>query len=995
MFVVVVNVSEEVNRQASEERFATGDMYTRLNNISIRAEHRIGTWNVRGLLKPGKLSIVEKEMENHKLSILGISETHMRGKGHFKTAMGNTMYFSGTPDSSLHGVGIVVPSKLNCCVLGYNPVSERIVTLKLNTRPCALNIVQIYAPTSQCSDEEIDEFYGTLGDTLNKLPNREVTLILGDWNAKVGNSDSDSELRHVVGGYGLGERNERGTRFLDFCIDRKLSILNTFFQHHPRRLYTWKSPGDKYRNQIDYVLINTRWKTSITNVKTFPGAECGSDHNLLVAKLNIRLKAPRKYPPPKPRQLGTTEKGTFQQVLEAKLKEDPCTSEQDANSQWEHLKTHINNTLSNFMNSRNPESKKKIWISDSTWELIERRKEIKIKGLQNPDVVAEYSKLCKSIDRHCRRDKNCFLQNVCTDIEQHSVKFQTADLFKKVRLLSRQVKPKIWVVEDEDGKLLHDFNDIADRWRRYCEELYWDDQRNSVSSPDWNSLTLEPNILRSEITSALHHIKPNKAPGPDDITAEILKSLGDTAINSLHTICNKIWTTGVWPRDWTETVILPLHKKGSTRNCSNYRTLSLMSHASKILLHILNNRIRYYLNWQIPQEQAGFVKGKGTREQILNVRQLVEKAYEYNTPVIMCFVDFSKAFDCVKWNKLWTVLQELGVPYHLIALLQMLYVHTQAKVKIDRTISNPLNLGKGVRQGCILSPILFNVYGEYIMRLTCNDWNGGVRIGGIKVTNLRYADDTTLIASSEEEMHRLLRRMEVASAGLGLSINKSKTKLMVVDRTNQLDLRGLLDLQIVENFIYLGSNICNNGSCEGEIRRRIGMAKSAMSQLQRIWRDRKISIKTKIKLVRTLIFSIFLYGAETWTIKSADRNRIDAFEMWCWRKMLQIPWTAHRTNVSILKQLHIQTRLSTTCLKRVLEYFDHIARKDNDNLERLMITGKIEGKRPRGRSPIRWSDQIRTSLGITFKDALKGAENRKRWRDIIRKALSGGHDPQH
>ncbi|XP_072934917.1 uncharacterized protein [Epargyreus clarus] len=642
--------------------------------------------------------------------------------------------------------------------------------------------------------------------------------------------------------------------------------------------------------------------------------------------------APKKYPPFLPRQLGPSETSVFQHNVEQKLKENPPDPQTDSNAHWEHLKGHINETVKEITKDRKPDRKKKSWITEQTWELIQQRKNSKVKGLQNNDRKKEYLCLSKMIDRHCRRDKNRYLESICNDIEQHSRKFQIADLFKKVRLLSKKFKAKTWVIEDESGHPVHDLNEIVKRWRRYCKELYNDDQDDTSITPDWNLLKLEPRILRSDVTSALNKLKLKKAPGPDNISSEILKC-----------------------------------------------------------------RIRYYLDWQIPQEQAGFVKGKGTREQILNMRQLIEKAYEYNTPVIMCFVDFSKAFDCVRWSKLWTILNELGVPHHLVTLLQMLYVKTQATVKVDNITSRPLNLGKGVRQGCILSPILFNVYGEYVMRQICDDWSGGVSIGGVRITNLRYADDTTLIASSEEEMCALLDRMEKKSAELGLSINKSKTKVMVVDRANKLELRGLLGLQIVENFIYLGSDISSNGSCEGEIRRRISMAKNAMSQLQTIWKDRNISTRTKTKLVRTLVFSIFMYGTETWTLKAADRKRIDAFEMWCWRKMLRIPWIAHRTNVSILKQLSIRTRLSTICLQRILEYFGHIARKSGDNLEKLMVTGKIEGKRPRGRSPIRWSDQVRTSLHTSVHDAMQTAENRSKWRDIIRTVLNtnhGGHDPQ-
>ncbi|XP_062527082.1 uncharacterized protein LOC134199679 [Bombyx mori] len=135
------------------------------------------------------------------------------------------------------------------------------------------------------------------------------------------------------------------------------------------------------------------------------------------------------------------------------------------------------------------------------------------------------------------------------------------------------------------------------------------------------------------------------------------------------------------------------------------------------------------------------------------------------------------------------------------------------------------------------------------MRWTCENWDGGITVGGVKITNLRYADDTTLLAANESEMVALLDRMERISKEMGLSINKSKTKVMVVDRSGKLELTGALDLEIVDNFNYLGSNISNNGSCEREVRRRIGMAKSAMTQLGKIWRDRNISVKTKTKLI--------------------------------------------------------------------------------------------------------------------------------------------------
>ncbi|KAL0810291.1 hypothetical protein ABMA28_010450 [Loxostege sticticalis] len=267
---------------------------TKNEQLTMREEHRIGTWNVRGLLMTGKLNMVDREVEKCHISILGVSETHMRGQGHFNTASGNTVYFSGSDDTSVTGVGILLPKHMNKYVLGYNPISDRIITMRINAKPNVLNIVQIYAPTAKAPDSVIDAFYESLVATLGKIPKREVTIILGDWNAKVGNTTNDDHIRSTVGRFGLGDRNDRGQRLIEFCIEMNLCITNTQFQHHPRRLYTWTSPGGRYKNQIDYILVGSRWKSSVRNVKTYPGAECGSDHRLLIMKFALRLKAPKK-----------------------------------------------------------------------------------------------------------------------------------------------------------------------------------------------------------------------------------------------------------------------------------------------------------------------------------------------------------------------------------------------------------------------------------------------------------------------------------------------------------------------------------------------------------------------------------------------------------------------------------------------------------------------------------------------------------------------------
>ena len=319
--------------------------------------------------------------------------------------------------------------------------------------------------------------------------------------------------------------------------------------------------------------------------------------------------------------------------------------------------------------------------------------------------------------------------------------------------------------------------------KNYCEDLYASQELNvssSESDADDSPDEDEPSILLSEVQNAIHHLKCNKSPGPDEIPAELLKFADDSGAIIIHRLCNRIWETKTWPAQWKQSAFLTLPKKGDTSDCKNNRTIALISHLSKILLHILNERLRPILERELPPEQASFRRGRGTRDHIANMRQILEKSREFNRKVYFCFIDYAKAFDCVRHSKLWMALREMGVPNHLIKLISNLYDNQQACVHTDKGDSDWFGIGQGVRQGCILSPSLFNLYAEYIMRRALADWNRGLSVGGRNISNLRYADDTTLLATSSSDLEELLLKVKAESESLGLKLNVSKTKIMIV-----------------------------------------------------------------------------------------------------------------------------------------------------------------------------------------------------------------------
>ena len=219
--------------------------------------------------------------------------------------------------------------------------------------------------------------------------------------------------------------------------------------------------------------------------------------------------------------------------------------------------------------------------------------------------------------------------------------------------------------------------------------------------------------MECEVKWVLGVITMNKASGGDRIPVELFQILKDDALKVLHSICQQIWKTQQWPQDWKSSVFIPIPKKGNAKECSNYHTIALISHASKVMLKILHARLQQYMNHELLDVQTGFRKGRGTRGQIASIHWIIEKAREFQKNI--CFTDYAKAFDCVDHNSLWKILQEMGIPDHLTSLLRNLYARQEATIRTRHGTTDWFQIGKGVHQGCVLSLCLFNFYVEYIM----------------------------------------------------------------------------------------------------------------------------------------------------------------------------------------------------------------------------------------------------------------------------------------
>ena len=220
------------------------------------------------------------------------------------------------------------------------------------------------------------------------------------------------------------------------------------------------------------------------------------------------------------------------------------------------------------------------------------------------------------------------------------------------------------------------------------------------------------------------------------------------------------------------------------------------------MLKILQARLQQYTNRELPDVQAGFRKGRGTRDQTANIHWITEKAREFQKNIYFCLIGYAKAFDSVDHKKLWKILKEMGIPDLVTSLLINLYAGQEATIRTGHGTTDWFQIVKGERQGCILSPCLFNLYAEYIVRSAgLEEAQTGIKIAGRNINNFRYADDTTLMAESEEELKSLLMKGKEESEKVGLKLNTQKTKIMASGPITSWEIDGET-VETVADFIF-------------------------------------------------------------------------------------------------------------------------------------------------------------------------------------------------
>jgi Reverse transcriptase (RNA-dependent DNA polymerase) len=329
---------------------------------------------------------------------------------------------------------------------------------------------------------------------------------------------------------------------------------------------------------------------------------------------------------------------------------------------------------------------------------------------------------------------------------------------------------------------------------------------------------------------------------------------------------------------------------------------------------------------------------------------------------------------------LMEVLKDIGVDWRDRRLIANLYMGQIAVVRTDDGETEPIMVGRGTRQGCPLSPVLFNIYDEAMAREAFDNIKEGVKIGGKLIKEVRFADDKGVLASTEKGLQRLITSLDKVATNYGMKISIKKTKVMLISRRGTEELNIMLNdnkLEQVTHFKYLGGEIVQDGRSSTEIKKRIAMGKDAFNK-RKVLLTKSLDLQLKKRIVKSTIWSVVLYACETWTLTKQDIKRIEAFEMWIWRRIQKISWTDRVTNEEVLRRVNEKRCIIEQIMKRQRNWIGHVLR--GNSLLRETIEGRIKGKCLRGRPRQKMLDNILN--GHTYANIKKIAQDRLRWKRL-------------
>src|SRR5277367_5522719 len=822
--------------QSQHNTLEASTMKIRAKKLRVVQNMYVGTYNVRSLLGEDRLVELEEELKAIKWDIIGLSETRRHGENIQKLVSGNILYTIGHANKSQAGVDFIVHKDMAGNVIEFRSASERVAMLvvKINSK-YPIKVIQVYAPTSAYDDEIVEEMYDEI-NTLMDSVKTHYTMVIGDFNAKIGTRKIGED--NIMGKSGIGERNERGERLIEFATSRKLYIANSKFPKKSSRKWTWKSPDGSVKNEIDFIMTNR--SNTIEDLTVLNRVNTGSDHRLVRCKVNFNTRIERaKLVKPRNFQIDYQQLKAQQRKFQIELRNRFGTlkvEDEDIDKYNHDLVATVKTTA--YSLAKKIKSSKADKISEATKAMLKTRREMKQDATKYGKI--EYTELCKTLRKKMKNEIRSY------NVQLIQEALTTGRGLKAAQLKTKEGRSLMVAIKTKDGSITTNRDSIVERCAEFYKELY-SSTADRYTAP--NATVTDdpiPEVLSWEVQYAIKQMKNNKAPGDDGIVIDIIKEGGQELYHHIAKLFTNCLSKHKTPEAWDNAIIILLHKKGDIKDINNYRPISLLSHMSKLFGKVIKNRIEKQLDFNQAGEQAGFRSGFSTTNHLQVITQLIEKTNEYEMPMYFAFVDYEKAFDSVEHIGIMEALTQHQINKVYVETLSNAYNNATSLIKLDKE-SNTILIQRGVRQGDTISPKLFNAGLEQIFRKL--EWDSkGISINGEHLNHLRFADDIVLISNNGDEIEEMLNQLNKESCKLGMKMNMKKTKIMcnkyATVRTVKI---GNVEVEYVDEYVYLGQLVTMNSDKTDEIKRRISAGWGAFSKYYNIMKSKMpMCLKRKI-----------------------------------------------------------------------------------------------------------------------------------------------------